>query len=145
MDSLKILKMPKCPICGRPQMFPKHPRCGFSKIKEPAKLFICSRSGVVSCDTCDAMWMFSSIEHECLCGTIFLGGEYWDGMKLEWGRIKNLKWIKEIGLTKKLMTSRIINKNNYLFNFGFVLKMNSIKDCIGLKWFSINNHIRREM
>lgn len=135
MNSMRIFKMPECPMCKRTLSFRDHWRCyGLNTEAEPY-MMIDSKTGVVSCKICDGKWSIESIDHICLCNAVFKGGQYWQDMFMEWSKLKDLEWIKKIKLTKKLLIPKFIRWYNLTPEWDYVRNKFKVKYNDGYWYF----------
>lgn len=89
--------LPACPCCRRGPVWPFHWDC---TRKQTGSLYIDMASGEVHCISCGCGWSFEQSKHYCNCGAVYIGGELWQGMEAELGRMGNVSWLKAAGIQR---------------------------------------------
>ncbi len=86
---------PCCPKCGKSNSHQKHKDCS-----QGGRLWIDINSGQIRCNGCGKIWSLEDTTHYCSCGAKYTGGEIWQGMAHEIGRIANLAWVQRLAVKK---------------------------------------------
>jgi len=90
---------PVCPACAAGSGIEQHRDCPrYWPGPGNPPLWIDITTGVVQCTNCEVTGTLDEITHFCECGTAFKGGEIWQGMAAEIGRVGNLAWARAAGL-----------------------------------------------
>ncbi len=103
MELWRKKTVPPCPKCGNWTDHVGHLDCPYN-----GEMQIDILSGMVKCDGCGAICGLEKIEHYCSCGAVYEGGEIWEGMHREMGRVQNLAWFQRLYARRGTMQVRFL-------------------------------------
>jgi len=95
--------IPPCPICKQGPHVAKHRTCSKERMALPSfegELAVNIETGEVFCSGCGKSYSFDGWTQFCDCGAVWQGGEIWQGMAAEIGRVGDVTWLKAAGATQ---------------------------------------------
>lgn len=102
--------VPSCPHCGHPagpsfhlDPLPNGETCN-------GEMYLDIESGRTICRNCLFEKSVEGMSHHCDCGCVWTGGEVWQGMRTDLGRMGNRAWLRQIGIVKGTMEVTIIKR-----------------------------------
>jgi hypothetical protein len=96
--------LPPCPVCRQPTVHAWHHGCPspLGRLEAPGRgsTYIDIATGLVHCVLCNTAAPIEDWHSLCSCGAVFEGGEIWEGMAAEIGKVGDLQWARAAGIRR---------------------------------------------
>lgn len=100
---------PPCPSCRSSGGWAEHRNCPDTVAHKAGRsnLYIDIATGETICLACGQKWGLEDTRHYHKCGAVFDGGEIWQGMAAELGRIGNARWLAAAGIKRGSLDTKM--------------------------------------